>query len=136
MADAGPATSMNPTSTEHDYRFPRRPDGDDRDDEVRASLEYLHADLNRTYAAANANDGLLGTALFPSLQSGGPDQSLEQMQHDDPLATQVWKFFSQTKAQLPNQQRMENLTWRMMALKMRRKQQSEQNRYVGIYADM
>ncbi|EXX78818.1 hypothetical protein RirG_011610 [Rhizophagus irregularis DAOM 197198w] len=50
------------------------------------------------------------------------------MQSDDPIAAQVWKFFTRTKQNLPNQQRMENLTWRMMALSMRKKQQEQRSR--------
>ncbi|POR38421.1 Uncharacterized protein TPAR_01380 [Tolypocladium paradoxum] len=152
-AASRPVVAMDPTTTEHDFRFPRRPDArarrrahqqqhqqhhhsrddddddDDDDDHVhgRANGDVLvNGDVNRAYAAAN--DGLLGPALFPSLQSAGPDaaQSLDQMQDDDPLATQVWKFFKATKQQLPNQQRMENLTWRMMALNLRRQKHEEE----------
>ncbi|OAQ96478.1 hypothetical protein LLEC1_07281 [Akanthomyces lecanii] len=50
------------------------------------------------------------------------------MQTDDPIAAQVWKFFTKTKQNLPNQQRMENITWRMMALSMRKKQQEQRSR--------
>jgi GATA-binding protein len=42
------------------------------------------------------------------------------MQKKDPLATQVWKLYSKQKGTLPNAERMENLTWRMMALTLRR----------------
>lgn len=108
-ATSRPVVAMDPTSTEHDFRFPRRPDDEglcSPDDDV----------VNRP-----SPDGLLGDALFPSLQSAALDSpdSLDQLRRDDPLATQVWKFFKSTKQQLPNQQRMENLTWRMMALGMR-----------------
>ncbi|KAJ6786995.1 hypothetical protein PWT90_04128 [Aphanocladium album] len=54
------------------------------------------------------------------------------MQSEDPLAAQVWKFFTKTKQNLPNQQRMENLTWRMMALSMRKKQQEQRSRENSI----
>ncbi|KAG8703618.1 hypothetical protein FRC11_010581 [Ceratobasidium sp. 423] len=42
-----------------------------------------------------------------------------------PLAAQVWKMYAKTKASLPHQQRMENLTWRMMAMALKKKQLSE-----------
>ena len=45
-------------------------------------------------------------------------ESPEEMMKKDPLATQVWKLYSRAKSQLPNAQRMENLTWRMMSMKM------------------
>lgn len=75
-----------------------------------------------------ATNGLLGPAIFPSLENGiaDSDQSIGKMQQDDPLATQIWKFFAKTKQQLPNQHRMENLTWRMMSLNMRKEKQKQQ----------
>jgi GATA-binding protein len=139
MAFAGSASTMHPTSTEHDYRFPRRPDHRMRNgitpaDHTRATLREIRADLDKTYAAAN--NELLGNALFPSLLNAddtgpGSKQNLAQIQRDDPLATQIWKLFKQTKQQLPNQERMENMTWRMMALRMRNQRKEEQqNRHL------
>ena len=61
-----------------------------------------------------------------SADLGDPDE----MQRKDPLGTQIWKLYSKTKSQLPNQERMENLTWRMMAMNLKRKER-EQARYVG-----
>ncbi|KAF8658274.1 hypothetical protein AX16_002050 [Volvariella volvacea WC 439] len=49
----------------------------------------------------------------------------EQMAKEDPLATQVWKMYARTKANLPHAQRMENLTWRMMALALKKKKEDE-----------
>jgi GATA-binding protein len=136
MALAGSASAMNPTSTEHDYRFPRRPDHHQRNgvvrkgpETIRATLREIRADVDKTYAAANSS--LLGDALFPDLRNAGAassKQSLDQAQRDDPIAMQIWKLFSQTKQQLPNQQRMENMTWRMMTLSMRKQKREMQNR--------
>lgn len=44
----------------------------------------------------------------------------------DPLATQVWRMYARDKASLPHAQRMENLTWRMMALALKKKKQKEE----------
>lgn len=80
----------------------------------------------------NAHGGLLRDSLFPEWGHGhtaadGPDE----MQQKDPLATQIWRLYSRTKAQLPNQERMENLTWRMMAMSLKRKERERvQLRYV------
>lgn len=41
---------------------------------------------------------------------------------EDPLAMQVWRMYAKQRESLPNAARMENLTWRMMALKLRRSQ--------------
>lgn len=51
-------------------------------------------------------------------------ESPEEMQKKDPLGTQIWKLYSRTKSQLPNQERMENLTWRMMAMHLKRREQA------------
>ncbi|KAL2827712.1 nitrogen regulatory protein area [Aspergillus cavernicola] len=70
------------------------------------------------------HDNLLQDSLFPEWKPNavrGVD-SPDEMQRRDPLATQIWKLYSRTKAQLPNQERMENLTWRMMAMSMRRQE--------------
>ena len=131
MATASPV-AMSPTATEHDFRFPRRPGS-------RRSTE-------RTSAREDARPGgrdegrqgeghVLGSALFPSLETAAGDAPDGfELQHQESLAAQVWRFFSKTKQQLPNQQRMENLTWRMMALSLRRRrqqqQQQQQNRYL------
>lgn len=56
--------------------------------------------------------------------------SPDEMQKKDPLATQIWRLYSKTKKQLPNQERMENLTWRMMAMNLRKRKQEDAARYV------
>ncbi|CAE6369262.1 unnamed protein product [Rhizoctonia solani] len=56
----------------------------------------------------------------PPTPSGvGADTDAGHGEH--PLATQVWKMYAKTKASLPHQQRMENLTWRMMAMALKKK---------------
>lgn len=125
---------MDPTITEHDFRFPRRPDDKSSRAPVhqpRSSIHELKAEVSKTFSVAK--DDLLGEApLFPALDGANDatPESIDQMQKEDPLAAQVWKFFSKTKQQLPNQHRMENLTWRMMALNMRKQSLEEQKRYV------
>jgi GATA-binding protein, other eukaryote len=69
---------------------------------------------------------LLGDTVFPDWQDGtardNAVDSPDEMQRKDPLATQIWKLYSRTKSQLPNQERMENLTWRMMAMSLKRQE--------------
>ncbi|KAL8925027.1 MAG: hypothetical protein Q9208_003711 [Pyrenodesmia sp. 3 TL-2023] len=70
-----------------------------------------------------ARQDMLGDAVF----NLGPDlDHPEEMQKKDPLGTQIWKLYSRTKTQLPNQERLENLTWRMMAMNLRRKQEEKE----------
>nr|CAA07052.1 nitrogen response regulator [Metarhizium anisopliae] len=131
---------MDPTMTEHDFRFPRRPHhpglrggADDDDDDGSAAHQARGLDAaasELTQAGGVANNKLLGSALFPSLDNAGADSSvsIDQLHRDDPLAAQVWKFYTKTKLQLPNQQRLENFTWRWMALNMRKQKQDDEAR--------
>ncbi|CAK9785453.1 unnamed protein product [Cutaneotrichosporon oleaginosum] len=69
---------------------------------------------------------------FPPGFAGPPSQSGDQvvpaaeaMAKKDPLAAQVWKAYARAKDSMPHGQRMENLTWRMMHLTMKKKEESE-----------
>ena len=71
--------------------------------------------------------------MFPSpphstssaASSNADAEDVSALAREDPLATQVWKMYARTKAGLPHAQRMENLTWRMMALALRRRREEE-----------
>lgn len=52
-------------------------------------------------------------------------ESAEELQKQDPLGTQIWKLYSKTKTRLPNHERMENLTWRMMAMNLKRREREQ-----------
>jgi GATA-binding protein len=78
--------------------------------------------------------GVLRDSFFPNWKDDAGDIELddpEEMQKKDPLATQVWKLYSRAKTQLPNAERMENLTWRMMSINMK-KQELERQRFVEM----
>ncbi|KAK9485726.1 hypothetical protein V1527DRAFT_496498 [Lipomyces starkeyi] len=49
----------------------------------------------------------------------------EELCKDDPLATKIWRLYSKAKSSLPNQERMENLTWRMMAMSLRKRERQQ-----------
>lgn len=75
-----------------------------------------------------AQSDLLQDAVFPTWKDdAGPDNfdSPEELQKQDPLGTQIWKLYSKTKTRLPNQERMENLTWRMMAMNLKRREREQ-----------
>ncbi|KFY44433.1 hypothetical protein V494_01479, partial [Pseudogymnoascus sp. VKM F-4513 (FW-928)] len=73
---------------------------------------------------------MLRETIFPTWKDGASGaaelDSPDEMQRRDPLATQIWRLYSKTKKQLPNQERMENLTWRMMAMSLRKRRQEEE----------
>ena len=70
----------------------------------------------------------LQDAYFPDWKGDVPKEldDPEEMEKRDPLATSIWRLYSQTKSQLPNKERMENLTWRMMAMKLRKQKEQEE----------
>ncbi|KAK9718281.1 Sodium- and chloride-dependent GABA transporter 1 [Basidiobolus ranarum] len=62
---------------------------------------------------------ILSTSLFPPRNSTSKKDDLHQMQEKDPLATEIWRLYSKAKDNLPNGERLENLTWRMMAMTLK-----------------
>ncbi|KAI0645547.1 hypothetical protein C8Q79DRAFT_1010490 [Trametes meyenii] len=67
-----------------------------------------------------------GSPDLKALELLSEDADPEKMAREDPLATQVWKMYARQKATLPHAQRMENLTWRMMALALKKKKEDEE----------
>lgn len=138
-------TSSNATSiTEHDFRFPRRPE----DNRLHQAPFSFTSQFSNDFATPSGSDDkldpsvlenaareeLMRETFFPTWKddASGADSldSPDEMQKKDPLATQIWRLYSKTKKQLPNQERMENLTWRMMAMNLRKRKQEEAARYV------
>ncbi|KAJ5638179.1 Nitrogen regulatory protein nrfA [Penicillium lividum] len=77
--------------------------------------------------SSTAQDGMLNDPIFPEWRSGAPrgGDNPDELQRQDPLAAQIWRLYTKTKANLPNQERMENLTWRMMAMSLKRKEREQ-----------
>ncbi|KAL1920053.1 uncharacterized protein VTP21DRAFT_1199 [Calcarisporiella thermophila] len=57
------------------------------------------------------------------------DSEGEESERDkDPLAAQIWRLYTKAKDNLPHGARLENLTWRMMAMKLsKRRNENEKN---------
>lgn len=146
-AQSNPTTSTTTSLTQHDFRFPRRP-ADAEASAIRSATSQSGTSRNKTKiqdsrrspldkldlsgAANNARKELLRESFFPTWKddaAGEEVDSPDEMQKKDPLATQIWRLYSKTKNQLPNQERMENLTWRMMAMSLRKRRQEEAARY-------
>ena len=148
-AQSYPTPSTKSSIAEHDYRFPRRPADQHPQPQEGSTVDSATAQFgSRTStkdvgasnldkldlsAAISARKELLRESFFPTWKDDTAGEELDSpddMQKKDPLATQIWRLYSKTKKQLPNQERMENLTWRMMAMSLRkRKQQEEAARY-------
>ncbi|KXJ94375.1 hypothetical protein Micbo1qcDRAFT_202246 [Microdochium bolleyi] len=136
--------TMHTTTAEHDFRFPRRPLGyinPSQPGQARKPAGFDTAamgafDLDFSEPVDTPGHSILQTSMFPALQNGlsGQDETFEDMRQKDPLATQIWKFFSKTKQNLPHQGRMENLTWRMMHVDLRKQQQEARARSMRAQA--
>ncbi|KAI9817584.1 MAG: hypothetical protein M1827_001196 [Pycnora praestabilis] len=94
--------------------------------------EHINGPTSPHQAQLNADNAarseLLQDSFFPDWKddaSSGDLDSPDEMQKKDPLGTQIWKLYSKHKTQLPNQERMENLTWRMMAMNLKRKEREQ-----------
>jgi GATA-binding protein len=161
-AQSNPTSSTSTTTTQHDFRFPRRPveqkpveASTSSSDTVpphigatanaKTSTSTITLGLGASFGAqnkldllveSNARKELLRESFFPTWKDDAAGEELDspdEMQKKDPLATQIWRLYSKTKKQLPNQERMENLTWRMMAMSLRKRRQEEAARYVLQY---
>ena len=91
-------------------------------------LRQDQGNLELPAAEKVARDELLQDAVFPDWKDDAAEDTLEspeEMQKKDPLGTQIWKLYSRTKTRLPNQERMENLTWRMMAMNLKRREREQ-----------
>lgn len=78
------------------------------------TIDDAHGKLAKTHALSAFDDGIAGMSSSPG-----------DMAKEDPLATQIWRYFAKTKQNLPNQERMENLTWRMMHVNLRKQHQQQ-----------
>jgi GATA-binding protein len=99
----------------HDLTEPSPPRHDDLTGSSASALDIKLELSSRDNAVRSS---VLRDSYF--LDVGGDVDTPEEMQRKDPLATQVWKLYSRAKTQLPNAERMENLTWRMMAMNLRK----------------
>ncbi|KAK2626461.1 hypothetical protein QTJ16_003636 [Diplocarpon rosae] len=149
-AQSNPTSSSATSITEHDFRFPRRPPGTFLDEALTSTASPSTASSSVTPKSSatrprnnpdsgaagqgklgfanSARQDLLRESFFPTWRDDAVDTSLDspdEMQRKDPLATQIWRLYSKTKKALPNSERMENLTWRMMAMNLRRAREQE-----------
>lgn len=74
-------------------------------------------------------DQVLSCNLFSNDDDNNKnDDEIEREKKKDPLSSQVWRMYTKAKDNLPNGSRLENLTWRMMAMTLNKtKNQQEQN---------
>ncbi|CAO0789363.1 unnamed protein product [Mucor circinelloides] len=94
----------------------------------------LSENLTPTTPPTLAASTLLSDSLFPprkpSLMDPNEEEETSELMDSesktDPLATQVWRLYTKAKDTLPNGSRLENLTWRMMAMTLNKKRAAEE----------
>jgi len=94
-----------------------------------STLSTLESKLDSSPTEVTGRRGLLRDSLLDSWKNDGTGPELEspeEMQKQDPLGAQIWKLYHKTRGQLPNSERLENLTWRMMSMNLRRKELERQ----------
>lgn len=114
----------NPPSTKNNTREQR----DFFSSNKQPATDHSPPALNFPSPNTVAQSELLQDNVFPTWKddSGSENfESAEDLQKQDPLGTQIWKLYSKTKTRLPNQERMENLTWRMMAMNLKRREREQ-----------
>lgn len=77
---------------------------------------------SRRTSQSGGEPSLVSPHIPSPTASALPDIDLpaDELAKKDPLATQVWKAYARAKNTLPNGPRMENLTWRMMHMTLKK----------------
>lgn len=73
-----------------------------------------------TTATTRMADQVLSSTLFPGKNDQSSIDETDQKKKKDPLSSQVWRMYTKAKDNLPNGSRLENLTWRMMAMTLKK----------------
>lgn len=98
-------------------------------------LQTRDAGTNVPVAQQMRKNGLLRDTVFDDWKDDASASDLAdptEMQKQDPLGIQIWKLYSKTKTQLPNRERMDNLSWRMMSMNLKRKEQEQARSVTSI----
>ncbi|BGP16591.1 hypothetical protein JCM10213_000495 [Rhodosporidiobolus nylandii] len=79
-------------------------------------------------SARGSTPGALGSS--PAASAASPagstiidEEGAELLSRKDPIAAQVWRMFHKAKNTMPNGARMENLTWRLMSMTLRKRRE-------------
>ncbi|KAI8971816.1 hypothetical protein BDF20DRAFT_700191 [Mycotypha africana] len=76
--------------------------------------------LPRTSLTAQIADKVLALNLFPTGNEFIANKETDKHSKRDPLSSQMWRLYTKAKDSLPNGCRVENLTWRMMAMTLKK----------------
>ena len=90
------------------------------------SFTSAQQDSNSTIDFAQLAASFPNAQSQPQNQGEGPNEHYlisEEAARQDPITAQMWKAYAQANGGLPNGQRMENLTWKMMQLTLKKREE-------------
>ncbi|GAA5899345.1 hypothetical protein JCM5296_007540 [Sporobolomyces johnsonii] len=91
-----------------------------------ASPAGLPPAVNALLPSSNVNPSNKGSPADSASPAGSTiidEESAELLSKKDPIAAQVWRMFHKAKNTMPNGARMENLTWRLMSMTLRKRRE-------------
>ncbi|KAG0057340.1 hypothetical protein BGZ83_011583 [Gryganskiella cystojenkinii] len=100
-----------------------------------STIDFPKPKPRRKQPSEIGSPGPMAGADYASAQPA-EDLSTEESEEDeaskqakeDPLAAQVWRLYTKAKDSLPNGKRLENLTWRMMAMTLHKKNKEKEDK--------
>jgi GATA-binding protein len=82
-----------------------------------------HATAGDSATTSNKVSPNSGDVASPTGSTSIDDETGEALSKKDPISAQVWRMFNKAKTTLPNGARMENLTWRLMSMTLKKRRQ-------------
>ncbi|KAG9319323.1 hypothetical protein KVV02_001463 [Mortierella alpina] len=101
-----------------------------------STIDFPKPKPRRKLPSELGSPGPMGVADYQPTQPVEEASSEETSEEDeaskqakeDPLAAQVWRLYTKAKDSLPNGKRLENLTWRMMAMTLHKKNKEKEDK--------
>jgi GATA-binding protein, other eukaryote len=94
-----------------------------RNNHMSENVKIGPAAVAAAIADASPSAQLLKMSEIPQLrQNRQRGSSPEELVEKDPLAAAMWRLYRSSATFLPESVRMENMTWRMMAMTLKRKE--------------
>ncbi|KAG0231532.1 hypothetical protein BGW42_000177 [Actinomortierella wolfii] len=91
------------------------------------AADHSHHHQSRSHNQSGNNNDPTSPGERSDDESSEEDEATRQAK-EDPLAAQVWRLYTKAKDSLPNGKRLENLTWRMMAMTLSKKNKEKEDR--------
>ncbi|KAF8931174.1 hypothetical protein BGZ52_013172 [Haplosporangium bisporale] len=96
-----------------------------------STIEFPKPKPRRKQPSELGSPGPMSAEYHPgdiSTEEGSEEDEASKQAKEDPLAAQVWRLYTKAKDSLPNGKRLENLTWRMMAMTLHKKNKEKEDK--------